>query len=53
MEKIIWPEYEEVTNEQILERIEEKRTLLNNIIRRKVNRIGHILRRSLPPSWCH
>ena len=33
---------EEVTNE-ILELIGEKKTLLNNIIRRKTNRIGHIL----------
>ena len=29
-----------------LGRIGEKRTLLNNIIRRKVNWIGHILRRN-------
>jgi len=33
------------TNEQILDRIGEKRTLLNNILRRKANCIGHILRR--------
>ena len=32
------------TNEQILDRIGEKRTLLNNILRRKANCIGHILR---------
>ena len=31
-------------NEQILERIREKTALLNNILRRKVNCIGHILR---------
>ena len=43
MEKIKWSE--EVTNEQVLDRIGEKRTLLNNILRRKVNWIGHILRR--------
>ena len=30
-------------NEQVLERIGEKRTLLNNILRRKANWIGHIL----------
>ena len=42
MEKIKWPE--KVTNEQVLERIGEKRTLLNNILRRKANWIGHILR---------
>ena len=28
---------EKVTNEQVLEHIGEKRTLLNNILRRKVN----------------
>jgi hypothetical protein len=44
MEKIKWPE--EVTNEQVLDRIGEKRTLLNNILRRKDNWIGHILRRN-------
>ena len=37
---------EKVTTGQVLERIVEKRTLLNNIIRRKVNWIGHILRRN-------
>jgi hypothetical protein len=36
----------EVTNEQVLERIGEKRTLLNNILRRKANCIGHVLRRN-------
>ena len=36
----------ESTNEYVLPRIEEKRTLLNNILRRKVNWIGHILRRN-------
>jgi hypothetical protein len=41
IEKIKWPE--EVTNE-VLERIGENRTLLNNILRRKDNWIGHILR---------
>ena len=37
---------EKVTNEQVLERIGEKSTLLNNIIPRKANCIGHILRRN-------
>ena len=37
---------EKVTNEEILKRIEEKRTLLNNILRRKPNWVGHILRRN-------
>ena len=42
MEKIKWSE--RLTNEQVLDRIGEKRTLLNNILRRKPNWIGHILR---------
>ena len=44
VDKIKWSE--EVTDEQVLECIEEKRTLLNNILRRKANWIGHILRRN-------
>ena len=44
MEKIKWSE--KVTNEQVLDRIGEKRTLLNNVLRRKANWIGHILRRN-------
>ena len=35
---------EKVTNEQVLKRIGEKRTLLNNILRRKANCISQILR---------
>ena len=35
-----------VTNELVKKRIGEKRTLLNNILRRKANLIGHILRRN-------
>ena len=42
MENIKWSE--KVTNEQVLERIGEKRALLNNILRRKSNSIGHITR---------
>ena len=41
MEKIKW--LEKVANE-VLERIREKSTLLNYILRRKDNRTGHILR---------
>ena len=37
---------ERVTNEQILDLIGENRTLTNNILRRKANWIGHILRRN-------
>ena len=44
MEKIKWSK--KVTNEQFLEHIGEKRTLLNNILCRKPNWIGHILRRN-------
>ena len=36
---------DKITNEEVFERIGEKRTLLNNIPRRKANWIGHILRR--------
>ena len=35
-----------LTNEQVLELIEQKRRLLNNIPCRKANFIGHILRRN-------
>ena len=42
MENIKWPE--KVTNEEVLERLREKKTLLNNILRRKANSIGHIMR---------
>ena len=38
---------EKVTIEEVLERIGEKRTLLNNILHRIINRIGHILRHFL------
>ena len=44
MEKIKWPE--KLTNEQVLDRIGEKRTLLKNILCSKANWIGHILRRN-------
>ena len=44
MKKIKWSE--KITNEQVLERIGEKRTLLNNILRRKANWIRYILRRN-------
>ena len=37
---------EKVTNEQVLDRIGEERKLLNNILRRKTNCIGHIQRRN-------
>ena len=37
-------EHQVVPNEEILERIGKKKTLLNNILGRKTNWIGHILR---------
>ena len=48
MKKIKWSE--KVTNERVLELIGEKRALLNNtsFLRRKDNRIGHILRNISP-----
>ena len=44
MEEIKWSE--KATNEEILECIGEKRTLLNNILHREANWISHILRRN-------
>ena len=44
MEGIKWSD--KVTTEEIIKRIGEKRTLLNNVLRRKANWIGHILRRN-------
>ena len=44
MEKIKWPE--KVTNDQILDCVGGKRTLLDNILRRKANWIGYIQRRN-------
>ena len=44
MENIKWSE--KVTNKQALDRIGEKRTLINNILRRNPNWIGHILKRN-------
>ena len=44
MEKIKWSE--KVTNEEVLERRGDKRTLLNNNLHRKANWVGHVLRRN-------
>ena len=41
---------EEVTNEQVLERIGEKRTLVNNILRRKFKWDWSYSEKKLPPS---
>ena len=44
IKKIKWSE--KVTKVQVLELMVEKTTLVHNILRRKVNWIGHILRRN-------
>ena len=44
MKKIKWSE--KAINEEVLERVGEKMTLLNKILCRKFNLIGHILRRN-------
>jgi hypothetical protein len=44
MEKISWTE--SVRNEEVLHRVKEERNILHTIKRRKVNWIGHILRRN-------
>jgi hypothetical protein len=43
MEKISWTD--RVINEEVLHRVKEERNILHTIKRRKVNWIGHILRR--------
>ena len=43
-EKIKWPK--KVNNEEVVEYIEEKRSLFNNILRRKTDWIGHVVRRN-------
>jgi len=44
MEKISWTDY--VRNEKVLLRVSEQRNILHEIRKRKVNWIGHILRRN-------
>ena len=44
MEKIKWSK--KVTNEQAVDLLGEKRTVLNIILRKKANWIGYILRRN-------
>jgi len=44
MEKISWNE--RVRNEEVLLRVKEQRNILHEISKRKVNWIGHILRRN-------
>ena len=42
MEKISWAD--RVRNEEVLLRVNEQRNIINEIIKRKANWIGHILR---------
>ena len=42
MERISWTE--KITNEEVLRRVEEKRSMVETIIRRKKNWMGHIMR---------
>ena len=51
MEKI--KSSETMTNEQVLEHIGEKRTLLNNILHRKAIWFGHIQRINYLLRKCH
>ena len=44
MEKISWTD--RVRNEEVLLRVNEQRNILHEIIKRKANWIGHILRRN-------
>ena len=44
MEKVSWTEH--VRNEEVLLRVNKKRTILHEIRKRKANWIGHILRRN-------
>jgi len=44
MEKISWTDH--VRNEEVLLRAKEQRNILHEISKRKVNWIGHILRRN-------
>ena len=44
IEKINWTEH--VRNEEVLLRVKEQRNILHEISKRKVNWIGHILRRN-------
>ena len=44
MEKISWTDH--VRNEEVLLRVKEQRNILHEIIKRKTNWIGHILRRN-------
>ena len=42
MERISWTE--KITNEEVLRRVGESRTMMRTIVRRKKNWIGHVIR---------
>ena len=42
MERISWTK--KITNEEVLRRVGEKRSMVETIVRRKKNWIGHIMR---------
>jgi hypothetical protein len=44
MEKISWTDH--VRNEDVSQRVKEKRNILHTTKKRKANRIGHIMRRN-------
>ena len=44
MEKISWTDH--VRNEEVLLRVKEQRNILHEILKRKANWMGHILRRN-------
>ena len=44
MEKISWTDH--VRNEEVLLRVNDQRNIIHEIIKRKANWIGHILRRN-------
>ena len=44
MEKISY--MDRITNEEVLRRVQENRSLISNVLKRKANWIGHILRRN-------
>jgi hypothetical protein len=46
MEKVSWKDH--VRNEEVVFRVKEQRNILHEISKRKVNWIGHILRRNCP-----
>ena len=48
MEKISWTDH--VINVEVLLRVNEQRNILHEIIKRKANWVGHIIRRNCLPN---